>query len=73
MNYRLFENELQHLESVFRNLAPNPVLPVDWWRQRVRTLSSSAQLDDHKRRVSRLQEALLALEARASGSTTQEG
>lgn len=54
----------RQLKAVFRHRSPSPVLPVEWWRERDQTLSLSARLNGQRRRLSRLHDALCALEQR---------
>jgi hypothetical protein len=68
MNHTFVEAELRHLEAVFRLQQPTRVLPFEWWRGRILEVSASASLDDHVRRVKRLEEALRIIESGSGGS-----
>ncbi|CAB3803237.1 hypothetical protein LMG28688_05735 [Paraburkholderia caffeinitolerans] len=62
MNHTYVEAELRHLEAVFRLQQLTRVLPLEWWLGRIQEVSASASVDDHVRRVKRLEEALRVIE-----------
>ncbi|WP_213300605.1 hypothetical protein [Paraburkholderia sacchari] len=62
MNHTFVEAELRHLETVFRLQQVTRVLPLEWWLARIKQVSASAIIEDHVRRVKRLEEALRVIE-----------
>jgi hypothetical protein len=66
MNHYQLETDIQHLEQVLTHISANvDRIPLSYWRKRVESVTSAASVPSQRRRVKKLNEALLALEARA--------
>ncbi|APR36315.1 hypothetical protein [Paraburkholderia sp. SOS3] len=67
MNHYQLETDIQHLEQVLTHVCANDRIPLSlsYWRKRVESVTSAASVPSQRSRVKKLNEALLALEARA--------
>jgi hypothetical protein len=65
MNHHQLEKDIEHLEHLLpRIVASDGALPLSYWRDRIARVSVAAHVPSQVSRVKRLNDALLALEAR---------
>jgi hypothetical protein len=65
MNHHQLEKDIEHLEHLLPRIATlDGALPLSYWRGRIARVSVAAHVPSQVSRVKRLNDALLALEAR---------
>jgi hypothetical protein len=65
MNHHQLEKDIEHLEHLLPRIAARDgALPLSYWRSRLARVTVAARVPSQVSRVKRLNDALLALEAR---------